>query len=62
MSLFLPFNYNHNADHLSGRGDVEQEGFSFGGWHQNGRFGEEPLEILESEREMCPWAISIMFW
>jgi hypothetical protein len=45
MSPLLPFNYNRIADHLSGCGDVEQKGFSFGGWHQNGRIGEEPLKI-----------------
>jgi hypothetical protein len=40
MSLLSPFNYNHDADHLSGCGDVEQEGFPFGGWHQDMCVGE----------------------
>jgi hypothetical protein len=31
MSLLLPFNYNRDAWHLSGCGDVEQEGFPLEG-------------------------------
>jgi hypothetical protein len=48
MSLFSSFDYNRDADHLSGCVDVEQKGFSFGGWHQNECVGEERPKILES--------------
>ena len=31
MPLFSSFNHNRGANHLSGRGDVDQEGFSGSG-------------------------------
>jgi hypothetical protein len=47
MSLLLHFNYDRSADHLGGCGDIEQEGFPFGRWHQDGCVCEEPLKVLE---------------
>jgi hypothetical protein len=47
MPLFLPLDHNRGADHLSGRGDVDQEGFS-GSWgHQDRRLREERLQVPE---------------
>jgi hypothetical protein len=47
MSLFLPLDHNRGANHLSGRGDVDQEGFS-GSWgHQDRRIHEERLQVPE---------------
>jgi hypothetical protein len=37
--------------------------FSIAAWHQKTRqhkFGGQTFILVE--REMCPWAISIMFW
>jgi hypothetical protein len=43
--LFLPFDYNRDANHLSGCSDVDQEGFS-GSWgHQDMRLREERLQV-----------------
>jgi hypothetical protein len=47
MPLFLPLDHNRGANHLSGRGDVDQEGFS-GSWgHQDRRLREERLQVPE---------------
>src|SRR5690242_16921968 len=47
MPLFLPLDHNRGANHLSGRGDVDQEGFS-GSWrHQDRRIREKRLQVLE---------------
>ena len=47
MPLFLPLDHNRGANHLSGRGDVDQEGFS-GSWgHQDRRLREEHLQVPE---------------
>jgi hypothetical protein len=47
MPLFLPLDHNRGANHLSGRGDVDQEGFS-GSWgHQDRRIREERLQVPE---------------
>ena len=47
MPLFLPLDHNRDANHLSGRGDVDQEGFSGSGGHQDGRIREERLQVPE---------------
>jgi hypothetical protein len=47
MPLFSFLNHNRGANHLSGRGDVDQEGFSGSGGHQDGRIREERLQIFE---------------
>jgi hypothetical protein len=47
MPLFLSLNHNRDANHLSGRGDVDQEGFSGSGGHQDGRVREERLQVPE---------------
>jgi hypothetical protein len=47
MPLFLPLDHNRGSNHLSGRGDVDQEGFS-GSWgHQDRRLREERLQVPE---------------
>jgi hypothetical protein len=48
ISFLLPFDYDRGADHLSGCGYVEQEGFQLCGWHQDRRVGEEPLKVPKS--------------
>ena len=48
MPLFLPLNHNRGANHLSGRGDVDQEGFSISWRHQDRRLCEERLQVPES--------------
>jgi hypothetical protein len=47
MSFLFSLDYDCGADHLGGCGDVEQEGLPFIRGHQNGRVGEELLEVLE---------------
>lgn len=47
ISLFVPFDYNRGADHLSGCGDVKQKGFALGGRYQDGCVGEDYFEISE---------------
>jgi hypothetical protein len=41
LPLFSSLNHDRGADHLSGSGDVDQEGFSGSGGHQDGRAGKE---------------------
>jgi hypothetical protein len=43
MPLFSSLNHDCGADHLSGSGDVDQEGFSGSGGHQDGRVCKERL-------------------
>jgi hypothetical protein len=38
MPLFSSLNHNHGANHLSGSGDVDQEGFSGSGGTKMGAF------------------------
>jgi hypothetical protein len=38
MSLFSSLNHDRDTNHLSGRGDVDQEGFSGGGGTKMGAF------------------------
>jgi hypothetical protein len=45
MPFFLSLDYNCSADHLSGCGYVDQEGFSRGGGHQDGCISEECLRF-----------------
>jgi hypothetical protein len=47
MPLFLPLNHNRGANHLSGRGDVDQEGFSGCRGHQDRRIREKRLQVPE---------------
>ena len=47
MPLFSSLNHDRGADHLSGSGDVDKEGFSSIGWHQDGRVHEERLQVPE---------------
>jgi hypothetical protein len=47
MPLFSSLNHGRGADHLSGSGDVDQEGFSGSGGHQDGRVREERLQVPE---------------
>jgi hypothetical protein len=47
MPLFSSLDHNRGANHLSGRGDVDQEGFSGSGGHQDGRVREERLHVPE---------------
>jgi hypothetical protein len=47
MPLFSSLNHDRDADHLSGSGDVDQEGFSGSGGHQDGRVREELLQAPE---------------
>jgi hypothetical protein len=47
MPLFLSLNHDRGANHLSGGDDVDQEGFSGGGMHQDGRVREERLQVPE---------------
>src|SRR5688500_7323124 len=47
MPLCSSLNHDRSADHLSGSGDVDQEGFSDSGGHQDGRVREERLWVLE---------------
>jgi hypothetical protein len=45
MPLFSSLNHDRGANHLSGGGDVDREGFSGGGRHQDGRVREERLQV-----------------
>jgi hypothetical protein len=47
MPLFSSLNHNRGANHLSGHGDVDQEGFSGSRGHQDGRVREERLQVSE---------------
>jgi hypothetical protein len=47
MPFFLSLNHDRDADHLSGSGDVDQEGFSSGRGHQDGRIRKECLQVPE---------------
>jgi hypothetical protein len=47
MPLFSSLNHDRGADHLSGSSDVDQEGFSSSGGHQDGRVHEERLQVPE---------------
>jgi hypothetical protein len=48
MPLFSSLDYDRGADHLSGCGYVDQEGFSCSGGHQDGRICKECLLVSES--------------
>jgi hypothetical protein len=43
MPFFLSLDYDRDADHLSGCGYVDQEGFSCSGGHQDGHACKERL-------------------
>jgi hypothetical protein len=43
MPFFLSLDYDRGADHLSGCGYVDQEGFSRSEGHQDGRICKECL-------------------
>jgi hypothetical protein len=47
MPLFLPLNHNRGANHLSGRGYVDQEGFCGSRGHQDRHLHEERLQVSE---------------
>jgi hypothetical protein len=47
MPCFSSLNHNRGANNLSGRGDVDQEGFSGSGGRQDGRIREERLQVPE---------------
>ena len=47
MPFLLPFDHNRGANHLSGRGDVDQEGFSVRRGHQDRRLCKERLQVAE---------------
>jgi hypothetical protein len=47
MPLFSSLNHDRGANHLSGSGDVDQQGFSGSGGHQDGRVCEERLQVPE---------------
>jgi hypothetical protein len=47
VPFFSSLNHDRGANHLSGHGDVDQEGFSSSGRHQDGRVGEERLQVPE---------------
>jgi hypothetical protein len=47
MPFFSSLNHDRGADHLSGSGDVDQEGFSGSRGHQDGRVREERLQVPE---------------
>jgi hypothetical protein len=47
MPFFSSLNHDRGADHLSVSGDVDQEGFSGSGGHQDGRVCEERLQVPE---------------
>jgi hypothetical protein len=47
MPLFSSLNHDRGANHLSGSGDVDQEGFSSSGGHQDRRVREERLQVPE---------------
>jgi hypothetical protein len=45
MPFFSSLDYDRDADHLSGRDDVDQEGFSCSGGHQDGCICKERLKV-----------------
>jgi hypothetical protein len=47
MPFLSSLDYDRGADHLSGCGYVDQEGFSRGGGHQDGRVCKEHLLVSE---------------
>jgi hypothetical protein len=47
MPFFSSLNHDRGADHLSGSGDVDQEGFSGSRGHQDGRVRKERLQVPE---------------
>ena len=47
MPFFSSLNHDRDADQLSGSGDVDQEGFSGSGGHQDERIREERLQVPE---------------
>jgi hypothetical protein len=47
MPLFSSLNHNRGANHLSGRGDVDQEGFFGSRRHQDGCVCKERLQVPE---------------
>jgi hypothetical protein len=47
MPLFLSLDYDRGADHLSGCGYINQEGFSRSGGHQDGRISKECFKVSE---------------
>jgi hypothetical protein len=47
MPFFSSLDYDRGADHLSGCGYVDQEGFSRSGGHQDGRMSKERLSVSE---------------
>ena len=47
MLFFLSLGYDRSADHLSGCGYINQEGFSRSGGHQDGRISKECFKVSE---------------
>jgi hypothetical protein len=47
MPLFSSLDHNRGANHLSSRGDIDQEGFTGSGGHQDGRVREERHQVPE---------------
>jgi hypothetical protein len=47
MPLFSSLDYDRDADHLSGCGYVNQEGFSRSGGYQDGRISMECFKVSE---------------
>jgi hypothetical protein len=47
MPFFSSLNHDRGAKHLGGCGDVDQEGFSGSGGHQDGHVCEERLQVPE---------------
>jgi hypothetical protein len=47
VPFFSSLDHDRGADHLSGSGDVDQEGFSGSGGHQDGRACKERLQVPE---------------
>jgi hypothetical protein len=47
MPFFSSLDHNRGADHLSGSGDVDQEGFSGSGGHQDECVYKEHLQVPE---------------
>ena len=48
VPLFSSLDHNRGANHLSGRGDVDQEGFSASWRHPDKHLCEERLQVPES--------------
>jgi hypothetical protein len=47
VPFFSSLDHDHGADHLSGSGYVDQEGFSGSGGHQDGGACKERLQVPE---------------